>query len=61
MSNFRKAVLAMTTVAILGGTLHSAHARTQVTLEQYVKILTCMKLGNSNATCVARVLGPGAK
>ena len=56
MDSAKKLVLSMAALAILGGILETAHARREVTQEQYIKILTCMKSGNSNAVCVRKVL-----
>jgi len=58
MNRARKVIFALATIAALGGTIETAQAsRTQVTREQYDKILACMKGGNSNEVCVRRVLG----
>ena len=56
MNSVKKLVLSMAALAILASTSGVAQARKEVTQEQYIRILTCMKNGNSNAVCVRMVL-----
>ena len=56
MDSVRKLVLSIATLAILLGT-GAAQARKEVTQEQYIKNLTCMKSEHSNNYCVIAVTG----